>query len=139
MSWPKRLKNAASLVSTATRSSAGCRPSSAYARIACGSRFTPTPTALISGALSNTLRPLVAGAPPERLAIDELAEAVEERGFLGLDRHAFERRLQTELRVRAHRVRQQVHADPDGLDFRRALEHAAATRSRRAARAARDR
>src|SRR5260221_14159912 len=54
MSWPYRLKNAASWVSTARRASAGARPSSASTLVACGSRLMPTPTALISGADSNT-------------------------------------------------------------------------------------
>src|SRR5689334_9801283 len=50
MSWPKRLKNAASWVSTATFASSGTRPSAPSAFVACGRRLMPTPTALISGA-----------------------------------------------------------------------------------------
>src|SRR3954469_12888424 len=54
MSWPKRLKKAASAVLTQTRCNDGTRASSPRALVACGSRLMPTPTALISGADSNT-------------------------------------------------------------------------------------
>src|ERR1044071_9233523 len=54
MSWPKRLKNAASAVSTATAASASCRPRSESPRVACGRMLIPTPSALTCGADSNT-------------------------------------------------------------------------------------
>src|SRR5918993_84270 len=50
MSWPKRLKKVASLVSTATFASAGSRPSSESSFVAWGSTLMPTPIGLISGA-----------------------------------------------------------------------------------------
>src|SRR6478609_3987602 len=58
MSWPKRLKNAASAVSTATAASASCRPRSESTRHACGRMLMPTPSALICGADSNTRQPM---------------------------------------------------------------------------------
>src|SRR5690242_20255091 len=54
MSWPKRLKNAASWVSIDTFSSAGSSPSAPSALVACGSRLMPTPSGRISGAASKT-------------------------------------------------------------------------------------
>src|SRR5689334_12510002 len=54
MSWPKRLKNTASRVSTATRESAPSRPRRASSRAACGRMLIPTPTGLSSGEDSNT-------------------------------------------------------------------------------------
>src|SRR3954468_1707174 len=54
MSWPKRLKKAASFVSTATFASAGISPSVSKTRLACGRILMPTPTALMCGADSNT-------------------------------------------------------------------------------------
>ena len=51
-SWPKRLKNVASFVVTATLASAASSPSAASSFVACGRRLMPTPTGRISGAAS---------------------------------------------------------------------------------------
>jgi hypothetical protein len=76
-------------------------------------------------AMDRELRPWVARPAPQRLLIDELAEAVEKDTLGGLDRDARERRLQAELAERLGRVRQEVDADPDRLDLGRGLEDAA--------------
>ena len=63
----------------------------------------------------------VAGMAAERLAIDQLAEAVEERRLLRRHGDAGERRLEPEPRELRRRVRQEVDADPDRPDLRRRL------------------
>jgi len=75
--------------------------------------------------MDRELRPWVARPAPQRLLIDELAEAVEKDTLGGLDRDARERRLQAELAEDLGGVRQQVDADADRLDLGRRLEDAA--------------
>jgi hypothetical protein len=63
--------------------------------------------------------------PSQRLAVDELAEAVEESRFRRLDGDLGEGVLQAEVGQYSRRMRQQVDPDADRLDLRRRLEHAA--------------
>jgi len=75
--------------------------------------------------MDRELRPWVARPAPQRLLIDELAEAVEKDTLGGLDRDARERRLEAELPERLGGVRQQVDTDADRLDLGRRLEEVA--------------
>src|SRR5688572_1018314 len=76
-------------------------------------------------AMNGKLRPGIAGAPTERLAIDELTEPVEERGLLRLHRDLGKRTLEAELAEHLHRVRQEVDAHAYRFDLGRRLEDAA--------------
>ena len=72
-------------------------------------------------AVDRELRMRVAGMAAERLGIDQLAEAVEERRLLRRHGDFRERRLEPEPSELRRRVRQEVDADPDGADLRRRL------------------
>src|SRR5687768_11780847 len=76
-------------------------------------------------AMNRELRRAVARPLAERLLVDELAEAVEERRLGRLHRDLRDRRLQPQLAEHAHGMRQQVDPDPDGLDLRRRFVDAA--------------
>src|SRR4051812_37063107 len=68
-------------------------------------------------AMDRVLRPLVSGTASERLAIDELAEAVKEHRLLRFHAHARERRLEAQSGENLGRMRKEIHADPDRLDL----------------------
>lgn len=68
---------------------------------------------------------MIARVAPEGLAVDELAEAIVERGFLRLDRARFERRLDAQAIELFHRVREDVDPDADRADLRSRLEEPA--------------
>src|SRR5688572_8264986 len=79
--------------------------------------------------MDGELRPLVAGAPAERLAIDELAEAVEERRFRRLDRDFRQSVRQAEVGEHPGGVGEDVDADAHGLDLWRGLKDSAWNRA----------
>ena len=67
----------------------------------------------------------VAGEPAAVLAVDQLAEPVEEAAFADGDAGAAELVLQAERRKLPHRMGQQGDADAELPDLRGALVHAA--------------
>src|SRR4029079_18581895 len=76
-------------------------------------------------AMDGELRPLIAGELAERLAIDELAEAMEEGRILRLDGNLRQRRNEAERVEDAIGVRQDVDPHADRLDLRSGLENPA--------------
>ena len=81
-------------------------------------------------AVDGELWPRIARGAAERLPINKLAEAVEERRLSCLHRHLREQRLESEFAQHLRRVRQQVDADADRLDLGRGLVDAARNVSR---------
>src|SRR5436305_8720333 len=65
---------------------------------------------------------IVAGGASQRLLIDHLAERIEEGRVPALDRDARQRAFEPEPRKLLGGVRQQIDADPDGLDLGCRLE-----------------
>ena len=80
--------------------------------------------ALQIAAMDRVLRIVVAGVAAERLAVDQLAEAVEERGLARQHRHARQLGLEAQPRELARRVRQDVDADAERPHLGRGFEHA---------------
>ncbi len=80
------------------------------------------------GAVDRNVRPLVAGGHPPRLAVDELAVAGEERVVLRLAGDRDERVLQPQRAQLLDRVRPEIDADAERVDFRRRLVDADAPR-----------
>ena len=68
-------------------------------------------------AMDRELRTLVTGGTAERLLIDQLAEAIEESCVGRLDRDPRQCRLQPKSGKLLGCVREQIDADPNGLDF----------------------
>jgi hypothetical protein len=77
------------------------------------------------GAMERELRRRMAGPMAERLLVDELPEAVEERRFARDHRDALELGKDAERLQRRRRVRQDVDADAERPHLGRSLEHAA--------------
>jgi len=75
--------------------------------------------------MDRQLRRVVAGPAAERLAVDELAEAVEERALARDDRDALELGEDAERFERGARVRQDVDADAERLQLGRGVVDAA--------------
>ncbi len=75
-------------------------------------------------AMDRVLRPRITRVDTERLAIDQLAETVEEHRFLGMDRDAVERGGDTQRGQLLARVRQHVDARTERPDLGCGLEHA---------------
>src|SRR5205823_3205919 len=73
-------------------------------------------------AMNGELRMIVTGGASQRLLIDQLAEPIEEGRVPGLDREARQRAFEAERRKLLGGVRQQIDADPDGLDLGCRLE-----------------
>ena len=76
-------------------------------------------------AMDRELRMIVARRAPERLLIDQLAEAIEEGGIGGRDRDVCQSLLKPERGKLFCSMRQQVDADADRLDFGGGFENAA--------------
>src|SRR6266851_4739724 len=83
------------------------------------------------GAMDREVRPLVAGCPSPRLAVDQLAVAGEEGVVLRLAGDRRERIFQAERAQLFHRMRTEIDADAERTDLRRRLEHANALRAAR--------
>ena len=76
-------------------------------------------------AMDRELRMVVARRAPQRLLIDQLAEAVEERGVRGLDRGQLQRVFEAERGKLLDGMRKQIDADADRPDLGGGLEDAA--------------
>src|ERR1700733_3029010 len=74
--------------------------------------------------MNHDLLIVVTGRATERLLINQLAEAIEEGGVFGLDRHPRQIGLKAKRGEFLGGVRQEVDADTDRADFRRGLEDA---------------
>ena len=69
------------------------------------------------------MRPLVAGRQAPGLAVDQLAVAGEERVVLRLAGDRRQRLLQAKRAELLDRMRAEIDADPERVDFGRRLEH----------------
>jgi hypothetical protein len=72
-------------------------------------------------AMNRVLWMLVACVAAERLAVDELTEAIEKDGLSGQDRHACKRSADPQFGERFGRMRQYVDAHAERTDLRRTL------------------
>ena len=76
-------------------------------------------------AVNRELRRVVAGPAPGRLAVDVLAEAIEERRLARQHRDLLERLEHAERLQRTRCVGQDIDADPERADLGRGFEHPA--------------
>ena len=75
--------------------------------------------------MDTDFRKRIAGKFPPILAIDQLAETIEEGGVRGRDCHVGERLLKPERGKLFCSMRQQIDADADRLDLGSGFENAA--------------